>query len=235
MSRFLSSRSLALVGLLSLFAACSPILQPSVSNQLTASSTLTSTIKPAAPTVLTLRNENLFPTKRGYRWEYNVTSRPNTDPLAIEKSNYSLEIEKVETTTAGTKLGLRTLSGTSDSLSSLVINKESIQLQDATFLGFGSESVLGLNLSFLKQPLQTDLKWEDANWLGKVKGIESVTVPAGSFQTWRIEVIGNYGQAYTAVGHYWIAPGVGIVKALYSLPNSKVEMVLNKSGLRQSL
>lgn len=213
--------------------ACNPMV-------FTAAPPLTQQVKPAvlpdaskpieAQTFTTLRNNKLFPTKRGFRWDYNVNVTPRKDPLKLEKSVFSLEIDKVEATTEGTRLQLR--SGSEQS-ARLLLTDKGIMLQDRTFLGYGAETVQGLNVDLVHEPLAIGDRWEDAYFSGKVLRTEKVEVPAGTYEAWRIEIIGTYGQNYTAVGDYWIAPGVGIVKAVYTLPEAHVDMRLARSGLRQ--
>jgi hypothetical protein len=55
-------------------------------------------------------------------------------------------------------------------------------------------------------------------------------VPAGTFEAWNIDVIGTYDQQYTAVGHYWVAPGKGIVKSELSIPGWNMESVMIPAG-----
>jgi hypothetical protein len=47
----------------------------------------------------------------------------------------------------------------------------------------------------------------------KVEAQESLTVPAGSFQTYRILITDNFGQ----VDRYWISPETGILTIKRSL------------------
>jgi len=177
----------------------------------------------------------LFPVQQGFFWEYGVTLAPVMDPLAEEKSTYTLALEKVTPTPQGTRLELRAQSGFNNrySFPSLVQSPQGIQLQDMTFLGLGSDEVRGLSIPFVQQPLSPGQRWEDENWIGKVKGLEPVTVPAGTFEAWRIEVIGTYDRAYTAVGDYWLVPGMGVVKSAYTVPNFHIESVLLQAGPRR--
>ncbi len=226
-------QALSVLSSLLLLSACSPMV-------FTPAPPLTTPFRPAelpdftkpiqTQSTTTLRNNKLFPIKRGYRWEYNVNSTTRQNPLKLEKSVYQLEIDKVENTTDGTRLDLR--SGSTPAARLLITNSQ-ITLQDTTFLGYGAAAVQGLNVKFLQEPLAIGEGWEDQYFSGKVRGTEKVEVPAGTYEAWRVEIIGTYGQSYTAVGDYWIAPGVGIVKAIYNLPDAYVDMRLTKAGLRQ--
>lgn len=212
-----------------LLASCSSAPQP---NTLAA--------RPLAPQVNSLRQQAaprtaaLFPVEQGYHWDYEVTIAPVNDPYAEEKGSYTLDLEKVTQGPAGTQLELRAVSGFTQysSFPTLIQNEREVRLQDMTFLGIGSDEVRGLSLSFIQQPLQPGMRWEDENWIGKVKGLETIQVPAGRFQAWRIEVIGTHDQAYTAVGDYWIAPGVGVVQSKLTTPGWHVDSVLSRAGRR---
>jgi len=176
-----------------------------------------------------------FPVQAGYRWDYGVTIAPVNDPLVEEKGTYTLELLKSTPAPQGQQLELRAQSSFTSrySFPSLLQTNSGVQLQDMTFLGLGSDEVKGLKIDFLHAGLQNGQRWEDPNWIAKVKGFESVSVPAGTFQAWRIEVIGTYDHAYTAVGDYWIAPGTGVVKSKMTIPNWHVETVLTRGGLQR--
>ncbi len=210
----------------SLLSACSspaPLnanIAPQVLRQQSASQTL---------------NQGFFPTQAGYRWEYGVTISPVNDPLVEEKGTYTLALEKVSPAAQGQRLEMRAQSSFTShySFPSLLQNQDGVQLQDMTFLGLGSDEVKGLKIDFLHQGLQAGQRWEDPNWIAKVKGLESVSVPAGNFQAWRIEVIATYDRAYTAVGDYWLAPGQGVIKSNLTIPGWHVESVLTRGGLQR--
>ncbi|HEY9843627.1 MAG: hypothetical protein ACAI44_40740 [Candidatus Sericytochromatia bacterium] len=218
-------RLFLLAGLASFITACAPAgLNPGpvgVRQQ---------AVRPAPRTAAAL-----FPVQQGYHWDYAVTVAPVMDPDDEDHGTYSLEIDKAVPGPAGTRLELRGLSGFSHSYSfpTLIQGPDGIQLRDMTFLGLGADEVQGLGIDFIRLPLQPGQRWEDENWIGKVKGFETVSVPAGNFQAWRIEVIGTYDQAYTTVGDYWIAPGQGVVKAVYTIPDFHIEMLLTRAGLRK--
>lgn len=173
-----------------------------------------------------------FPVTQGFFWDYGVTLAPVMDPLAEERGSYTLRLEEVRSTPAGTRLGLRAQSGFNNRYSflSLLQGPQGVMLQDMTFLGLGSEEVRGIEIPFLPAQLSPGYRWESEHWIGKVKGRERISVPAGSFDTLRIEVIGTYGTDYTAVGDYWLAEGLGVVKSRYTIPDWHVESVLRQAG-----
>lgn len=175
----------------------------------------------------------LFPTQAGYTWNYDVTMSPVMDPLVEYKGTYDLSIERSNPQTGALEMRAFNSFTTRYNFPTLVQSPQGIQLKDMTFLGHGAEQVRGLSIDFVKLPLQTGARWEDPNWIGKYKGQEKVVVPAGTFQAHRIEVIGTFDHAYTAVGDYWLVPGKGIVKSTLTVPNWHIETVLGFSGLKR--
>lgn len=226
MSFFLPKHTFKLLGLslslVSAFAACSPTLN-----------------SPAARPVLTAqatpKNLPWFPTQQGYRWDYDVSIAPVMDPDAIDKGTYHLSVDRVAPSANGDLIELRGLSGFNNryTFPSLIQNPQGVTLQDMTFLGIGSDEVKGLQIPLIKMPLQVGQRWETNEWLAKVKGPETITVPAGRFETMKIEVIGTFEHEYTAVGDYWFSPGKGLIKAVYTVPDFHVEMLLTQTGLKR--
>lgn len=216
-------KSLLAALLLSSLSACqSPSLQSPLHTPLRAP--LQSLAQQRVPVHAQQQSRALFPEEQGTKWDYAVTLAPTMDPLAEEKGSYSLLLEKVKSTPQGKRLELRAQSGFNGyySFPTLIQGPQGIQLEDMTFLGIGSEAVRGLKIDFLKLPFQAQQRWEDEYWIGSYKGRETVRVPAGEFEAERVSVIGTFQNAYTAVGDYWIAPGVGVVKSDINIPGFSV-------------
>ena len=173
--------------------------------------------------------QKLFPEVLGHSWEYDVKKSPVNDPDVSYPGNYSLSIDKVK---PGGGIELRAFNSFEGryTFPTLVQTPSQVTLQDATFLGTGSEKVPGLSIDFIKTPLKVGSKWEDPNWIGKVKSLDTVQVPAGTFKAWRIEVIGTFERRYTAVGNYWFVPGKGMVKSDLTTPGWHVSSVLTYTG-----
>lgn len=196
---------------------------------------------PAVPRPLQALNSSptapaaLFPTTQGFFWDYAVTIAPVMDPQAEEYGSYTLQLEDVQPVSGATQLGLRAQSGFNNrySFPTLVQGPQGVTLRDMTFLGIGSDEVRGLEIPFVPAQLTPGYRWESEHWIGKVKGRERVSVPAGSYDAWRIEVIGTFEQAYTAVGDYWLVEGLGVVKSRYTVPHMHVESVLRQAGPRR--
>ncbi len=175
-------------------------------------------------------NTALFPYQKGQSLVYNITLNPVNDPMVEEKGEYTLRVEEVNKKPNATEIVFRASSsfGGKYQYPRLQESASGTRLLDATFLGLGAEEVRGLQVDFLHKDFKTGQRWEDENWIAKVKGQENVQVPAGSFKAWKIEVIGTFERAYTAVGDYWIVPGVGIVKSVLTQPGWHVTSELQR-------
>lgn len=212
MFRLLSSRvSLALAALT--FSACSAQPRLPVAPPLQA---------PAlqAQNQMPQQTAAFFPYEVGQTLQYAITLSPVNDPLVEEKAQYTLKVEEVNVQAQGREVVFRasTSFGGKYQYPRMLENAQGVTLLDATLFGMGADEVKGLSIDFLHKNLQVGKRWEDENWIAKVKTRESVTVPAGRFDAWRIEVIGTFEQAYTAVGDYWFVPGVGMVKSVLTQP-----------------
>jgi len=220
--------SLAL--LFSLSTACAPqvaVLPPAQLNQLQAQSRSLARTPQAART-------HLFQAQTGFEWVYEVTAAPVMDPYDEKTMQVVLRTDKVVQQGADTVLELRFDDPFSNGYTfpSLRLTPAGAVVQDATFLGAGADYPEGLLLDFMHFPLNVGERWEEENWLAKVRGPEKIVVPAGSFDATRVDVIGTYQQAYTNVGDYWLVPGLGIVYAKYTIPGWHVEMKLVKTGVK---
>jgi hypothetical protein len=177
--------------------------------------------------------EALCPTQIGYTWQYDVVLTPTDDTLAETPGTFTSMIQAVKQVDGKTFIEMRE----EDSyvygyrFPVLEINEKSLTLKGVTYLGPLSSTVDGHTIDFLHLPLQAGAKWDDGQWISKVKGKEGISVPAGSYDAWKIEVIGVFDHAYTTVGDYWIAPGAGIVKADLALDGYRAEYSLRTAGI----
>lgn len=165
-----------------------------------------------------------FPYQVGQTLTYAVTLSPVNDPLVSEKAEYTLRVEEVNSQSQGQNPAQEIVFRASTSFGGkyqyprVLESAQGVRLLDATLLGMGADEVKGLSIDFLHKDLKVGQRWEDENWIAKVKAQEDVIVPAGRFKAWKIEVIGTFEQAYTAVGDYWLVPGVGMVKSVLTQP-----------------
>lgn len=178
---------------------------------------------------------HLFKAQEGFEWVYQTTVAPVMDPYDEHTYQTVLHTDKVIQQGADTVLELRYDDVFAEGyvFPSLRLSPKSAVVENATFIGSGADYPQGLKLDFLHMPLNPGERWEEENWLAKVRGTEKVTVPAGTFDAIRVEVIGTYQQAYTNVGDYWIVPGLGIVQARYTIPDWHVEMKLGATGVKR--
>jgi hypothetical protein len=178
---------------------------------------------------------HLFKVQEGFEWVYEVTAAPVMDPYDEKKMQVVLRTDKVIQQGADTILQLRFDDPFSNGYTfpSLRLTPTGALVEDATFLGAGADYPAGLKLDFMHMPLAVGARWEEENWLAKVVGIEKITMPAGNFDATRVDVIGTFQYAYTNVGDYWMAPGLGIVYARYTIPGWHVEMKLLSTGVRK--
>lgn len=178
---------------------------------------------------------HLFKVQQGFEWVYDTKIAKVMDPQDEHLFKTTLRTEKVVQDGADTVLELRydDVFSANYVFPSLRLTPRGALVENATFIGSGADYPQGLQLDFLHMPLNAGERWEEENWLAKVRGTEKVTVPAGTFDAIRVEVIGTYQQAYTNVGDYWIVPGLGIVQARYTVPDWHVEMKLGTTGVRQ--
>lgn len=170
--------------------------------------------------------QDFFPAQEGFEWQYELTVAPVMDPDDEKQFSYTIRTDKVVQQSGQTRLELRmndAFAGGGYVFPSLVLSPQGVQVSGSTFLGPGADYAEHISIDFLHLPLVNGSRWDDGNWLAIVKGQEQVSVPAGTFQATRIEVIGTYDQAYTAVGDYWLVPGTGIVRSRYSIPDWHVE------------
>lgn len=186
------------------------------------------------PTVLKSETNSLFPSTPGYTWNYDVVFHPADDPYVDYKGTYTLEVESSKKSSNNTVINLRGI----DSLYSkynfpvLTISKDNVSVKGITYLGFGAVPAEDLTIDFLHLPFKAGEKWDDELWTGQTMKSEKVTIPSGTYDAWRINVIGTYQQTYTAVGNYWISPGIGIIKSELSVPGWSVESFLTSSAIK---
>ena len=148
-----------------------------------------------------------FPLKAGTKWSYELNQ-------GGKKLKLSSQIAKVEE-----------IDGKSLSLLETTMNGEVAATEHlaATDKGIFRHRANGIELSppvcFLKYPLKKNETWETASTIaneqlkikGKVIDTEDVTVPAGTYTAFRIE-IETSAAGISSTTTLWLAPDVGVVK-----------------------
>lgn len=170
----------------------------------------------------------MFPVTPGYTWQYKIVAHPADDPYVDYEGTETMEIESVRREGTATVLSMRAIDSftTEYRFPVVTMTADKVTIRGVEYLGVAASMVEDLTIDFLRFPLKPGSKWDDGLWVGEAKGKETVTVGAGTYQAQKVGAIGTHAQAYTAVGNYWVAPGVGIVKSDLSIPGWNVESEL---------
>lgn len=176
-----------------------------------------------------------FPSQPGFTWQYDAVAHPTDDPYVDYPGSHTVAIDSAARRSGQTILALRDIDSytTTYRFPTLVISSGGIDLKGVDYWGPVASPIEDLTVAFLRFPLSVGQRWDDGGWIGKVLKEERITVPAGTFETVEIEAIGTHDHAYTAVGYYWIARGVGVVKSDYSIEGWLIETSLRLAGAKQ--
>ncbi len=181
------------------------------------------------------QTSSVFPTEPGYVWQYDVVAHPSDDPYVDYRGTETVRLVSSRKTDGSVLVECKAF----DTFTSryrfpkLVMTGDKVVMQGVAFWGSMAWGVDDLKIDFLQLPLKVGARWDDGAWIGEVEGREKVTVPTGTYDTWKVSVIGTHDEVYTAVGNYWIAPGVGIVKSDLSVPGWNVESELIVAGVQR--
>lgn len=178
---------------------------------------------------------SIFPTEPGFVWQYDVLAHPTDDPDVDYRGTETVRIESSRKQDGKVILTCRAIDTFTERyrFPQLTLSGDQVTLRGVTYWGTGASEVGGLTIDFLHLPLKVGARWDDGEWIGEVIRKETVTVPTGTYEAWRIDVIGTHDQVYTAVGNYWVAPGVGIVKSDLSIPGWNIESELIVAGVQR--
>lgn len=171
----------------------------------------------------------IFPATQGHTWQYKVVAHPTDDPYVDYEGTETMQVESVRRDGEATVLSMRAIDSFTERYRYPVVTMtgDQVTIKGVEYLGAAAEPVEDLTIDFLHLPLKAGAKWDDGLWMGQIKGQEQVTVGAGTYQAWKVAVIGTHAHAYTAVGDYWIAPGVGIVKSDLNIQGWNLESELS--------
>lgn len=174
------------------------------------------------------RSESFLPTDPKFVWNYEVTVHPTDDPDADIVGSQTVSIMSNRRANGRNLMQLCMTDSFSSEPTYPVFEEsaEGLNLKGVTYWGVVPDKAESLSIPYLRFPLAIGGKWDDGLFIGRTKAKERVTVPAGTFEAWKIDTIGTYDQAYTAVGNYWFAPGVGVVKSELAIQNYTFETVL---------
>jgi hypothetical protein len=181
------------------------------------------------------QTSSMFPSEPDFVWQYDVLAHPSDDPYVDYRGTETVRIENVRRQGDRVTVECRAIDTFTKRyrFPQVTMSGDKVELRGVTYWGTAASDVDDLSIDFLRLPLKIGTKWDDGGWVGEVKGRERVTVPTGTYEAWKISVIGAYAQEYTAVGTYWVAPGLGIVKSDLSVPGWNVESELIVAGVQR--
>jgi hypothetical protein len=173
-----------------------------------------------------------FPADQSAVWQYEVAIHPADDPDVTYKGTETVTVDTIRRSGDKTVMKLRAIDEFTARYRFPVVTEgpEGVTIEGVTYWGAIAREAEGHAIQFLNFPLNAGNRWDDGLWIGKAVRKETVHVPAGTFEAWNIDVIGTYDQQYTAVGHYWVAPGKGIVKSELNIPGWSMESVMIPAG-----
>lgn len=173
-------------------------------------------VKPNVPMLTKIKADatSFFPTEKGYVWNYDVVYHQTDDPDGDYNGTASMEIESAVKSKNETTLNLKAVDSVSleATFPTITFGDKGVSFAGVEYLGFGAVKTPDLKVDFLHLPMKAGEKWDDGLWSVQTVASEKVTIPSGTYDAWKISVIGTYDHAYTAVGKYWIVAGIGIVR-----------------------
>lgn len=173
-------------------------------------------------------SRSFFPVEHHFVWQYDVVAHPADDPYTDYKGTETVRLSTVRRSGDNQILEMKAIDSFTNRYRFPVVeqNAQGVRILGVTYWGAAASDADDLRIDFLRFPLRLASKWDDGQWVTEVKTKERVTVPCGTFEAWKLSVIGTYQQNYTAVGSYWVAPGIGIVKSALSIPGWDIESEL---------
>lgn len=178
--------------------------------------------------------QSYFPGQVGHTWQYRTVAHPTDDPYVDYPGTHTVRVEASRQEAGRVEIDLREIDSytTRYRFPRLIASPAGVDLVGVDYWGPVATAIDSLSIPLLRFPLAVGSRWDDGAWMGKVIKEERVTVPAGTFDTVKLDVIGTHDQAYTAVGYYWLARGVGVVKSDYSIEGWLIETELTSASRR---
>lgn len=157
---------------------------------------------------------DLYPTLPGSRWNYVLQQKQEGAPDKERAMTVSITSRKASADGGYEAVLDRNYEGWAPPSTRVLVNGERVSLSRL------SDPADGPSLTVLRFPVK-----EGASWKGRpleqgnsetvvVRGIESLSLPAGDFKAQRMDHQIRYVTGSTDTLSYWYAPGVGVVKMI---------------------
>jgi hypothetical protein len=157
---------------------------------------------------------DLYPVIPGARWEYVLQQKQGDNP--VQERPMSIAIVSAEARPDGATLAVteRRYENWSPPRTRV------LRYPDKVVLSRLSDPEDGPSITIMQLPLKAGRTWPGRPLEGgnsetlQAMGVETVKVPAGSYQAQRVDHLIRYSNGATDTLSYWYAPGVGVVKMI---------------------
>ncbi len=144
---------------------------------------------------------NYFPIKSGYRWEYTtgeryITNEKHTHPAGYTGQLYATDTYEYAMFMSNSKSGLKSVGN--------------YELPEGEFYEFPTPLTIIPESMTIGQSYNYQFFSNDITI--KFEGVETITVPAGTFQTIRYRLTGIDDENYSYYTDIWFAKNIGIIK-----------------------
>lgn len=161
-----------------------------------------------------------YPAPEGAVWHYAQWSAQDGGPETPREGGMTIRVTGAELRSDGTRVAYTRRESPSGQLAPTRI----LTTASAVSLSRASDPEDGPSLTILRFPFVQQVAWKGRSWpaQGAVEsvepqGFEAVTVPAGTYDAWRVDHVLTYANGAQDRLNYWYAPGVGAVKLVERL------------------
>lgn len=169
--------------------------------------------RPAAATVRSAQAD-LYPVTPGSTWEYQLHSRQANGETQTRPMSIAIDSAKTRADGVVEAVTTRRYQNWSPPATRV------LKFPDRVVLSRLSDPEDGPSITVLKLPLESGAAWPGRPLEGGHKetiraiGREAVTVPAGTFEAYRVDHELVYANGDSDTLQYWYAAGVGVVKMI---------------------
>lgn len=156
---------------------------------------------------------DLYPAPAGAVWHYAQWGAQDDGPEAPQNP-MTIRVTEAAARPDGTKVAFTRRDSASGQLPATRI----VETASTVSLSRASDPEGGPSLAILRYPLQPGVAWKGRSTASgavesvEPQGYETVTVPAGAFEAWRVDHVVHQPDGTEDRLNYWYAPGVGAVK-----------------------